>query len=111
MAFIDTRELPVIERKPGWHGRYFSSPRMTFGWYEFDEGAVLETHDHPQEEVWHVLSGELELTIGGVTAIAGPGWVGIVPPDTPHAVRVLKAGKAIVADHPLREGFGPPPPA
>ena len=29
MPFIDTSVLKVIERLPGWHGRYFHSPSMT----------------------------------------------------------------------------------
>jgi quercetin dioxygenase-like cupin family protein len=105
MAFIDTRELPIVERKPGWHGRYFNSPSMTFGHYVFDAGATIHTHDHPQEEVWQVLEGELEITIGDMTQTAGPGYVGIVPPNTSHAVRAVTSGKAIVVDHPARKGF------
>jgi hypothetical protein len=30
MPFIDTNTLNVIERLPGWYGRYFHSPSMTF---------------------------------------------------------------------------------
>jgi quercetin dioxygenase-like cupin family protein len=105
VTIIDTRELPVVERKPGWHGRYFRSPSMTFGHYVFDAGATIEPHQHPQEEVWHVVEGELEVTIAGVTHIAGPGCVAIVPPNTVHAVTAMTNGKAIVVDHPIREGF------
>jgi quercetin dioxygenase-like cupin family protein len=106
MTFIDTGELPVVERKSGWHGRYFHSQSMTFGHYSFDAGATIELHDHPQEEVWHVLEGRLEITIGGATQTVGPGCVGIIPPNTLHAVKAATAGKAIVVDYPLREGFG-----
>lgn len=105
MAVIDTSELPVVERKRGWYGRYFNSPSMTFGHYEFDEGAIIESHEHPQEEVWHVIEGRLELTIGGSTWVADPGFVAIVPPHTAHAVKALTHGKATVVDHPIREGF------
>ena len=105
MTLIDTRELPVVERKRGWHGRYFSSSHMTFGYYEFDEGAIVDGHEHEQEEVWHVLEGRLEITIGTSVHVAGPGVVAIVPPDTLHAVKALTSGKAIVVDHPLREAF------
>ena len=35
MPFIDTSTLDVIERLPGWHGRYFHSPSMTFAHYDF----------------------------------------------------------------------------
>jgi hypothetical protein len=41
MTFIDTNELPMVERKRGWHGRYFNSPSMTFGHYTFDAGATI----------------------------------------------------------------------
>jgi len=106
MALIDTNKLPVIERKPGWHGRYFDSANMTFGHYEFDKGAELHAHAHEQEEIWQVLEGELEITIDGKAHRAGAGFAGIVPPHTLHAVKALTSGKAIVVDHPRREGFG-----
>ena len=103
MTFIDTAKLPVIERKPGWRGRYFDSANMTFGHYEFDAGALIHAHSHEQEEVWQVIEGALEVTIAGVTMRAGPGMVAIVPPNTEHRVVALTAGKAIVVDWPLRK--------
>ncbi|HUO92942.1 MAG TPA: cupin domain-containing protein [Rhizomicrobium sp.] len=109
MALIDTSKLPVLERKPGWHGRYFDSQHMTFGHYEFDEGAVLHAHAHEQEEIWQVLEGVLEITIDGVTHRAGAGFVGVVPPHTMHSVKALTAGKAIVVDTPRRDGFAQKP--
>lgn len=102
MTFIDTRQLPVVERRPGWRGRYFDSTSMTFGHYDFDAGATIRGHSHEQEEVWHVIEGELEVTVGNTTQIAGPGCVAIVPPNTQHEVKAITAGKAIVADYPLR---------
>ncbi|HXB67293.1 MAG TPA: cupin domain-containing protein [Candidatus Acidoferrales bacterium] len=103
MPFIDTKNLPVVERLPGWRGRYFDSPSMTFGHYEFDAGSSIHEHFHPQEEVWQIIEGELEITIGGVTQRSGPGSVGIVPPNTPHAVKAISSGRAIVVDYPLRQ--------
>jgi mannose-6-phosphate isomerase-like protein (cupin superfamily) len=57
----------------------------------------------PQEEVYHIIEGELELAIGGVTQRLGPGFVGVVPSNTPHAVKAISSGKVIVVDYPLRE--------
>ena len=108
MTFIDTSKLLTIERLPGWRGRYFDSASMTFGHYEFDAGASIHEHSHPQEEVWEILEGELEITIAGVTGRAGPGSVGIVPPNTLHSVKALSSGKAIVIDYPLRESMSHP---
>ena len=104
-VLIETNALPVVERKPGWHGRYFDSANMTFAYYEIDAGASIHAHSHPQEEVWHVLAGRLELTVEGESFEAGAGGVAIVPPNATHAVKALAASTAIVVDHPRREDF------
>jgi unsaturated pyranuronate lyase len=105
MPLVDTRALKVIERLPGWHGRYFHSPSLTFGHYEFERGASIHEHFHPQEEVWTVIEGELEITIDGVAHIAGAGTAGIVPSNVRHSIRALSSGRAIVVDYPIRPEF------
>ena len=102
MPFVDTSMLEVVERRPGWYGRYFDSPSMTFAHYEFTEGSTIHEHSHPQEEVWQVIEGELEIDVDGDVRIAGPGLAAIVPPNVRHAVRALTNGKAHVIDYPLR---------
>ena len=103
MPFVDTRTLNVIERKPGWHGRYFQSPSMTFAHYEFTKGSSIHEHSHPQEEVWQVIEGQLEMTVDGVTQVVGLGVAAVVLPNVPHSVKAMTDGKAIVVDYPLRE--------
>jgi len=105
MPFVDTSTLGVVERLPGWKGRYFHSANRTFAHYEFVRGASIHEHFHPQEEVYEVIEGELELTIDGVTQIAQPGLVAIVPSNTRHSVRALSDGRAIIVDYPLRREF------
>jgi quercetin dioxygenase-like cupin family protein len=95
MSFIDTATLAVLERRLGWRGRAFDSSSMTF-----DAGASIHQHHHPEEEVWHILEGEVEISILGETRRAGPGFVGIVPPGAPHSVRAITSGRAIVTDFP-----------
>src|SRR5437764_9973516 len=107
MPFVDTRKLNVIERLPGWHGRYFHSPSMTFGHYDFIRGSSIHEHFHPQEEVWSVIEGELEITIDGQAQTARAGMVGIIPPNVRHSVKALSDGRAIVVDTPLRPEFDP----
>ena len=58
-----------------------------------------------QEEVWNIIEGEVEFTIAGVAHRAGPGFAGIVPPNTLHSLKAITSGKAMVVDYPLREGF------
>lgn len=102
MAFIDTNTIPVQTPLPGWDGRFFNSQHMTFGYYRVKAGSTIHEHHHANEETWHVIEGELEVTIGNETRIAGPGCVALVPPNTPHSVRALTDGHAIVVDHPRR---------
>ncbi|MGH9664404.1 MAG: hypothetical protein ACRD9L_08290 [Bryobacteraceae bacterium] len=61
MPFLGTRNLPVIERLPGWHGRYFHSQNMTFAPYDFAGGSSIHEHFHP-DEVYEVIEGELEVS-------------------------------------------------
>jgi len=106
MSVIDTNKLRVVERLPGWRGRYFHSANMTFAHYEFDAGATIHRHFHPQEEVWEVIEGEVELTVRGRKQIVKPGVVAIVPGGTPHSAKALTSGRAIIVDHPLRHDLG-----
>ncbi len=105
MPIIDTSTLRVIERLPGWRGRYFHSPSMTFAHYEFVRGSSIHEHFHPQEEVYEVLEGELEVVIDGVAQIVRAGLVAIVPSGVRHSVRALTDGRAIIVDYPLRHDF------
>ncbi|HVB36039.1 MAG TPA: cupin domain-containing protein [Candidatus Acidoferrales bacterium] len=105
MPFVDTSKLGVIERLPGWYGRYFHSASMTFAHYDFVSGSTIHEHFHPQEEVYEVIEGELELTIDGVTQIARAGMVGIVPSNVRHSVKARSDGRAIIVDYPRRGEF------
>ncbi|HXY15439.1 MAG TPA: cupin domain-containing protein [Terriglobales bacterium] len=105
MPIIDTSKLKVIERLPGWRGRYFHSQNMTFAHYEFDRGASIHEHFHPQEEVYELIEGELQLTIDGVAQIAKPGIAAIVPANARHSVKALTNGQAIIVDYPVRRDF------
>jgi quercetin dioxygenase-like cupin family protein len=106
MPFIDTSELEVREPLPGWRGRYFHSDNMSFAYYDVTAGSSIHEHHHPNEEVWQVIEGSLEVTLDGQTVVAGPGMAAVVPPNVPHAVKALTDGRAIVVDHPVRKSVG-----
>jgi quercetin dioxygenase-like cupin family protein len=106
MPFVDTNELRVLVPKPGWNGRFFHSEHMTFAYYDLDAGASLHTHFHENEEVWHVVDGELEVTLDGTAHTAGPGCAAVVPANVEHAVRAITDCRVIVVDYPLRTRVG-----
>jgi mannose-6-phosphate isomerase-like protein (cupin superfamily) len=73
VPFVNPRSLEAHEPRPGWRGRFFHSEHMTFACYDIAPGADVHAHEHPNEEVWHVVEGAIEPT------------------------------RAIVVDYPLRE--------
>jgi quercetin dioxygenase-like cupin family protein len=103
MPIVDTARLKEIERRPGWRGRFFDSANMSFAYYTFTKGSSIHAHNHEQEEVWHVIEGSLEITVGGVKAVAGPGTAAIVAANSKHEVKALSDGRAIIVDYPLRK--------
>ena len=102
MAIIDVARLPEIERLPGWRGRFFHSEHMTVAHYEFTRGSRVHEHHHPQEEIYHVLEGELELTVEGAAQVARPGLAVIVPGNARHSMKALTDGKVLIVDSPRR---------
>lgn len=105
MPFVDVNRFKIIERLPGWKGRYFHSGSMTFAHYEFTAGSSIHDHFHPEEEVYEVIEGELQVTIDGISEMVRPGVVAIVPPNARHSVKALTDGRMIVVDHPARPDF------
>jgi quercetin dioxygenase-like cupin family protein len=105
MPIVDISKLKVTERLPGWYGRYFHSANMTFAHYDFKRGASIHEHFHPEEEVYEVIEGELEMTIDGTAEVVRPGLAAIVPSNARHSVKALSDGRAIVVDFPARREF------
>ncbi len=103
MPILTPDEMLVGEPLPGWSGRFFHSATMTFSHYDIASGApAIHEHHHRQEEVWHVVAGEVALTIDGVETVLSAGSVAIVPPETLHSARPIGDCQVIVADYPLR---------
>ena len=105
MPFVDTTGLKVIERLPGWKGRFFHTATMTFADYEFTAGSSIHEHFHPEEEVYEVIAGELEVQVDGLTQVVRPGIVAIIPSNAKHSVKALTDGRVIIVDHPARPQF------
>jgi quercetin dioxygenase-like cupin family protein len=103
VPFVDPSSLPSHEPRPGWSGRFFHSDHMTFAYYDIAAEADVHAHSHPNEEVWHVVAGALELTLGEETRVVRAGEAAIVPAGEPHSVRAIEPTHAIVVDYPLRD--------
>jgi unsaturated pyranuronate lyase len=106
MGFIDPMDLPIREPRPGFQGRFFHSDHMTFAYYAIAAGSSVHRHHHPNDEVWHVVEGELEVTLGDDVRILHAGQAAVVPPDVEHSALAVTDCRAIVADYPVRDSVG-----
>jgi mannose-6-phosphate isomerase-like protein (cupin superfamily) len=102
MPFIETGSIVAKELLPGWTARFFHSDHMTFSYTEVDAGVAVHAHHHPEEEVWHVVAGEVEFTLGDETRQIGAGEAVAIPSGLLHSARAVTAFRAIVVDFPLR---------
>jgi quercetin dioxygenase-like cupin family protein len=82
--FIDTRRLSVKEPREGWIGRFFHSRNMTFAYYSVEAGAWIHEHSHPNDQVWNVIDGQLEITVAGEPRllVQGVQWLFLQAPRT-----------------------------
>ena len=104
MTFVPEADMLSGSPLPGWTGRFFHSDNMTFArWTIVDGAADLHEHQHEQEEVWNVVAGSVALVVDGIEGIVESGGAAVVPPNTPHSVRVLGAAEVVVTDFPVRD--------
>jgi ethanolamine utilization protein EutQ (cupin superfamily) len=61
----------------------------------------------PQEEVYEVIEGELEMALDGVTQVVWPGLIAIVPGGVRHSVTAITDGRVVIVDYPSRPGIVP----
>jgi unsaturated pyranuronate lyase len=104
--FVDIDTVPPLEIFPGVRIRTPYGKNLMLSYVEIDEGAVVSTHQHPHEQGGIVLSGRMELTVGGETRTLGPGEMYLIPADTPHRAAAV-GGPAVALDvfSPVREDY------
>jgi mannose-6-phosphate isomerase-like protein (cupin superfamily) len=79
MPVINASELPTGNLKGAEHGATIS---VILDHSEPGHGPRL--HQHPYDETWVVIDGDLTFQAGDEELQAGPGDIVIVPPDTLH---------------------------
>jgi quercetin dioxygenase-like cupin family protein len=64
--------------------------------FAFDRGEGLSEHTAPFDALVHVLDGEAEITIGGVSHVVGAGEAILMPADVPHALKAASRFKMLL---------------
>ena len=103
MTFFHEADMLKGSPLAGWSGRFFHSEHMTFArWTIEADAADLHEHQHPYEEVWNIVGGQVTLVVDGVSELLATGSAAVVPPNTLHSVRVSGPAEVVVTDFPLR---------
>ena len=105
MMLHDFSAVPVKEIAPGVRGRYVHSAQVTQGVVDLAQGAAVPDHSHPHEQWTMVMSGSLDLTVGGKLHTLTPGKVLYIAPNERHSARAAVACQVLDVFHPVREDY------
>jgi len=75
--------------------------------FKIDKGAVVPSHEHPQEQTGYLVSGSLKFLIGDETIIARPGDSWNFAPNEPHGAEALENSVVVEVFSPVREDYLP----
>lgn len=84
-------DYPSHEIAEGLFFRPVFAENMSLNFVTFPPNSGFPSHGHPEEQISIVWEGRMELTIGDVTRMVGPGDVIVFPSDVPHAGRTLES--------------------
>ena len=102
---IHLNDLEAREIMPGYRGKLIHGEHMTIGFWDVDKGAEVPEHAHVNEQIMHVVEGQFEFTVGGVTQVYAAGELVVIPPDTPHRGKALTPCRLMDVFSPVREAY------
>ena len=105
MPFVDFNTKKRVQVWDGISGPLHHSEKLTFGYFTLEKGAFAKEHQHPHEQWTHVISGELEFTLGAEKKRLTPGMAVYIPSNTPHSACAITECKVIDCFSPVREDF------
>lgn len=103
--FKQISEVNEKELFPGFLARLVHTDGLTIAHLRVESGSELPEHKHPHEQVTNIISGELEMTVGGKTYVCGPGTVITIPGEVKHSARALNEVTLIDIFRPVREDY------
>lgn len=105
MMHYKLSELDSNEIMPGYHGKMVHAKQMSWAFWTVEKGAEVPEHHHIHEQIMHVVEGQFEFTLAGVTKIYEPGDVVVIPSNTPHGGKALTPCKLMDVFSPVREAY------
>ena len=84
-------DLPEIELAPGVRSRPLVGDRLLASFVRYEPNSVAPLHAHAEEQVFIVVEGELEMTLGGAVRLMRAGEAALIPAWVQHTARSFDA--------------------
>jgi quercetin dioxygenase-like cupin family protein len=105
-TFQPSSDWPEVEALAGVHRRVLScGGGVMVVQFRIDDGAEVPVHEHPHEQVGHVVSGRLQFRIGDEERELGPGDGYAIPGGVPHGCVAIGDTIAVDSFTPVREDY------
>jgi quercetin dioxygenase-like cupin family protein len=99
------KSITPKELFPGITGYYAHGEHTTFGYIELKKGTAVPMHQHLHEQTTYIVSGQLDMNIGGAQYSLTPGMVHVIPSNIPHNAVAVVDTVAIDTFSPVREDY------
>ena len=97
---IEAREI-----MPGCHGKVVHGEKMTWVFWDIDQNAIIPEHNHPHEQIMHVVEGTFEFTLNGIKKNYAPGSIVHIPSNKYHSGKAITKCKIMDIFSPPREEY------
>jgi quercetin dioxygenase-like cupin family protein len=95
---LDWARVDESRPYPGIGKQVLTSQGATLVRYTYQPGSVFPVHEHPDEQITVVHSGEIEFEVGNQRLTLRGGQVAIIPAGVPHGARVV-GDEVVVTDN------------
>jgi quercetin dioxygenase-like cupin family protein len=99
-------DWPAVEAAPGVERRVLAcGEHIMIVQFTIQAGATVPLHNHPHEQVGHVVSGRMTFQIGDEKRDLGPGDGYAVPGGVTHGAVGITECVAVDSFHPVRDDY------
>ncbi len=102
---LSLEHIPSKEIMPGYHGKLVHSENMSMAFWTVEKNATVPEHSHMNEQIMHVMEGEFEFTLEGITKTYYPGDIVVIAAHQKHSGTALTPCKLLDVFSPAREEY------
>ena len=92
---VDWEQQDYAEVRPGIFGATLHTDQLTATLYRYAGASSWEEHQHPQDQMTYVISGEVDFVVAGRAVRLRQGQFAALPGGTPHAATVKPGPGAV----------------